>query len=124
MSNNNNTSACIANIGPRQRRMRVFLGLIVHTIAILTATAFIHYHVSPWWKASLFIPFFIGFLGLIQAQKKVCVIFANRGTRNMDSGSEPIEDENISHAIQKKARGIYIISLISAIFMTIVIVYI
>ncbi len=112
---------CTTNIGPKQRRKRLFMGLTVHAITIVLSAVFIHYHLGLWWKSALFIPFFMGFLGLIQAQKKVCVMYAQQSTRNMDNGTEKIEDESIADEIRKKAKKIYLVSLLSSIFMTIVI---
>lgn len=118
---NDKDNSNFTNIGPKQRRKRLFMGLAMHTITILVSAAFIHYGLGLWWKATLFVPFFIGFLGLIQAQKKVCVMYAQQGTRNMDAGTEKIEEQDLICRIQKKARGIYIISILSAVFMTMVI---
>lgn len=121
---NKKTNVPVANIGSKERRKRLFLGLAVHAVTLCVAAAFIHYDVGIWWRAGLFLPFWLGFLGLIQAQLKTCVMYAAKDSCNMDNGVEKIKDGNVAAKLRKKAKSVYITSLVSALFMTIMVMVI
>jgi hypothetical protein len=59
-----------ANIGPREARKRVLLGLVMATAAVGLAVVFSRAGASPGWYLALFPPFWGGTLGLLQARRK------------------------------------------------------
>lgn len=63
-------SVCIANIGPRERRRRLFGGVIGLGIGFAAAAALIVAGISPWWRLALVIPFAMGTIGVFQAREK------------------------------------------------------
>lgn len=54
------------NIGPRERRKRLILGVAALGVAVLLALA----GQSRWWRVGLFFLFWLGALGLLQAKEK------------------------------------------------------
>jgi hypothetical protein len=48
------------------------------------------------------------------------VLLAARGTRNLDEGEETIEDRGLADALRRRARGIWIRSLVLALGLTLI----
>ena len=61
------TSVCIANIGPKGRRRRMGFGLVILVLGGLTASVLFQAHVLRFWRLALFLPFWMGALGVFQA---------------------------------------------------------
>jgi hypothetical protein len=59
-----------ANIGPKEARKRLLMGVAMLAIGIVVAVIFTHAGVSRGWYSVLFLPFWMGTLGLSQARKK------------------------------------------------------
>jgi hypothetical protein len=60
-------SVCIANIGPRERRKRMTFGVLLLGLAGLSAVAALLLHAHRLWSVALFLPFWVGALGVFQA---------------------------------------------------------
>ena len=60
----------LANIGPRETHKRLLMGVAMLSIGIVLAVIFTYSGVSRGWYASLFLPFWMGALGISQARKK------------------------------------------------------
>ena len=60
----------LANIGPKETRKRLLMGVAMLALGVLVAVVFAHTGVSRGWYAALFLPFWIGTLALSQARKK------------------------------------------------------
>jgi hypothetical protein len=60
----------LANIGPKETRKRLFMGVAMLTAGVDLAIIFAHAGVSRGWYALLFLPFWMGTLGISQARKK------------------------------------------------------
>ena len=58
------------NIGPKEIRKRLLIGVVLLALAIVLAVVFAHAGVSRGWYAALFLPFWIGTLAISQARKK------------------------------------------------------
>jgi len=59
-----------ANIGPKEARKRLLMGVAMLAIGIVVAVIFTHAGVSRGWYSVLFLPFWMGTLGISQARKK------------------------------------------------------
>ncbi len=59
-----------ANIGPGERRKRLWMGVTMLVVGALVALALILAGAQRWWRVALFIPFWMGALGLFQAREK------------------------------------------------------
>jgi hypothetical protein len=62
--------AGLANIGPKEIRKRLLMGIAMLAVGVALAVIFTHIGVSRGWYAVLFLPFWIGSLGISQAHKK------------------------------------------------------
>ena len=63
-------NAELANIGPKETRKRLIMGVAMLATGIVTAVIFTQADVRRGWYAALFLPFWIGTLALFQARKK------------------------------------------------------
>ncbi len=60
-------SVCIANIGPRGRRRRMRVGVVLLVLGGVAAFFLLQSHAPRLWRVALFLPFWVGGLGLFQA---------------------------------------------------------
>ena len=60
----------LANIGPKEIRKRLLMGVAMLAMSIVLAVIFAHAGVSRGWYSVLFLPFWMGSLGISQARKK------------------------------------------------------
>ena len=60
----------LVNIGPKETRKRLLMGVALLATGVGLAVVFAHADVSRGWYAALFLPFWIGTLALFQARKK------------------------------------------------------
>ena len=59
-----------ANIGPKETRKRLLMGVAMLALGVVLTVIFVHADVSRGWYAALLLPFWIGTLALSQARKK------------------------------------------------------
>ena len=60
----------LANIGPKEARKRMLMGVAMLSIGVVLAVIFTHAGVSHGWYSMLFLPFWMGTLPISQARKK------------------------------------------------------
>ena len=60
----------LANIGPKETRKRLLMGVAMIALSGVLAVVFAYAGVSRGWYAALFLPFGIAALGAAQARKK------------------------------------------------------
>ena len=60
----------LANIGPREIRKRLIMGVAMLAMGVVLAVIVTHAGVSRGWYAALFLPFWMGTLAISQARKK------------------------------------------------------
>jgi hypothetical protein len=60
----------LANIGPKEIRKRLLMGVAMLAVGVVLAAIFAHAGVSRGWYAVLLLPFWLGTLALSQARKK------------------------------------------------------
>lgn len=58
------------NIGSRERRRRLVMGVAMLAVGLALAAAFILIDARPWWRVSLVLPFWASALGFFQAQER------------------------------------------------------
>lgn len=56
-----------------------------------------------WVRACVFVPTFFGFMGLLQARRRTCVVLAAVGQQCFLEGTEPVEDPEVRD--QLRAAG-------------------
>jgi hypothetical protein len=60
----------LANIGPKEARKRLLMGVAMLAMGVVLAVIFTYAGVSRRWYSVLFLPFWMGTLALSQARKK------------------------------------------------------
>ena len=60
----------LANIGPKETRKRLLMGVAMLVVGVVLAVVFTHAGVSRWWYAALLLPFWMGTFALSQARNK------------------------------------------------------
>ncbi len=106
------------NLGPSESQKRFFLGVGMLAAGLGLALLLEWLSLPRAVTLVLFPPFFLAMLGLIQSREKTCALLAARGTRNMDSGEEKIEDPELMLRLKRRGRRIFAFSLISALLLT------
>ena len=64
------TSARIANIGTGERRKRLVFGVVGSGVGVVIAALLLVIHAPLVWRLPLFLPFYVGALGIFQARDK------------------------------------------------------
>ena len=62
--------ACVLNLGPRQARKRLLFGVGFLALGLLGKVAFSILGLSTGWRMTLFLPFWFGVLGVLQARTR------------------------------------------------------
>jgi hypothetical protein len=106
------------NIGPRQRRRRLYLGTAGSIAAVLWAIVLTDRNASLLLRTTVFLPLLVGAFGWFQYFSRTCVRLAVSGRRNLDSGSERVSDMAELIAIRRQARFVVMQALISATVVT------
>ena len=60
----------LTNIGPKETRKRLLMGVTMLAVGVVLAVIFTHAGASRGWYSVLFLPFWMGTLGISQARKK------------------------------------------------------
>jgi hypothetical protein len=60
----------VINIGPKETRKRLVLGVVLFSVSVTLAVIFSHAGLGSGWYAALFLPFWAGTLAFYQARKK------------------------------------------------------
>jgi hypothetical protein len=108
------TTVCVANIGPRERKMRIRVGVIFLGVGVLLAATLLVMSVARPWRIAVFVPLWIGSIGIFQAREKTCVALVAQSARNMDAGVEAVTDPSEIKQLRAQARTVYVQSLILA----------
>ena len=65
----NHPTVCLINIGPKESRKRFVMGIGTLAAGVILAVLFILGDVERKWRMVLLLPFWIGALGIFQAQR-------------------------------------------------------
>jgi hypothetical protein len=105
------------NIGPAERRKRSVFGSVALGAALIALGAMSIGDVPRLWRIALFVPVWLGALGILQARAGTCVALARRGTRNLDRREEPAPDAELG-PVRERARQLHLQSLLVASLVT------
>src|SRR5262245_47965053 len=112
------TTACVANIGPRGKRQRLRNGILWLAIGAGGTGALALVRLPRWLRLGLFGPFALGAFGVFQAYEQTCVALAALGVRDLDPGQEQIDDPAIARQIDRQARKVFAESILGAALLT------
>ena len=110
------TDSC-PNIGARERRKRLVVGLVGLSVCVLASLLLIVDHAPRGWRLMLVLPWWTACLGIFQARAQVCVALAARGLRNLDGQQEPQPAAELE-AVRREARRVHVRSLLAAALLT------
>jgi len=85
------TGVC-QNLGVKETSKRNRVGALGFFLGIISALILISFNSANPIRLLVFVPFFVGYLGLLQAHYKTCVVLGLRGRQNMDQGNEAVAD--------------------------------
>jgi hypothetical protein len=105
------------NIGRSERRKRSVFGAVALGVALIGFAVMSAAEVPRLWRAVLFVPAWLGALGLLQARAATCVALARRGTRNLDGKEEPAPEAELGPA-RAQARALHVQALLAALGAT------
>jgi len=114
--------ACVANIGPTERRRRLVGGVSMLAVTVAAAGFLLWFDAPRLWRVSLFVPAWLGALGVFQVRAKTCVALAGRGLRNMDAGDEAITDPRELAQVRSQSRQVHVRAVLIAALVTTLIV--
>ena len=112
------SSTCIPNIGPREQRRRIVMGI---GMSVLTAAAVVWLVAADAprvWRLLVFVPAWIAALDFLQVRARTCVLLAARGVRNLDAGIEPIASASERARIRTQARVVHVQAALVATVIT------
>ena len=108
------------NIGAAGRRQRLLYGAILLVIGIAVAAVMVAGvgGVPRGARLLLFLPFLGAALSMLQARDHTCVHLAARGRRDLDRGSEAVEDPWLLTQLKRQAREVIIEAVLAAALVT------
>jgi hypothetical protein len=112
------STACVANIGPRGRKQRLRMGILWLAISGVASSALALSGLPRWIRLALFGPFTFGAFGIFQSREQTCVALAASGARDMDSGREQVADPAETRQINRQARKVFAEAILSAALLT------
>lgn len=110
----------MCNINPTEIKRRRQSGYFCLAVAATGLGLFLYLHASWPYFLVLFIPLYVGVLGLLQARSKFCVAFASAGKQHADDGSDvtDVTDTEAKKLDQLKARTMYLKALVISLPIT------
>lgn len=108
-----------SNIGPKEQRKRLALGMGMFFVGGAMILFFLLNPAPRLWRSALFIPVFLGALGLIQSRKKTCVLLAERCVSHPDSGEKKIKDPELAKHLKARGKDILFDALLWATLTTV-----
>jgi hypothetical protein len=100
-----------ANIGPRERRRRNFIGVAGVIFALLVLSALLETRAPRLWRLTLALPAYVAALGFLQARHQTCVGFARKNIRVMGddrSKVDSVQDATMRARIAAQVRKVYV----------------
>jgi hypothetical protein len=107
------------NLGEAEVAKRKRRGLWSFALALVLALIFIVAKVPDVVRLLVWVPFFFGYLGLLQAHRKTCVVLAFQGKQNLDQGIVFLPDQTEASRLKRRSVGILLSSALLAAVCTV-----
>ena len=102
------TSDTYVNIGPRERKVRRILGILILIAAIAVSALFKNSEICFWWGLALFPLWYQGIRFIYDYTTGTCPLKAELGQSRLDAFvsvfGEPIKDREMEQQIRTKSR--------------------
>jgi hypothetical protein len=99
------------NIGPRERAMRVRVGVGLLFVTGITAASLLFAQAARPYRALVFLPLLLACISLLQVRAKTCVLLATRRKKNLDDGEVVVSDAAEQRQLAAQARGVIVQAL-------------
>ncbi|MFH1434245.1 MAG: hypothetical protein ABIJ56_00885 [Pseudomonadota bacterium] len=106
------------NIGPGGSTMRYTMGAAMLVIGAIACAVMVFTGISRWWRLLLLLPLYNGFLGLLQANRRVCVAMAGQGFKKINGRPQKVRNPDLAMKIKKRAHMIILLSAVLAAALT------
>lgn len=110
-------TACMANIGPHERKKRLVQGAVSLVVFLLAAAAMLFFVEVRWWRVTLTLPMLAAALGFFQAREQTCVRLAASGSRNLDDGEVVIRDVDFLTRTIEQAQRVWVKSILATVLI-------
>jgi hypothetical protein len=114
----NPSGTCPINLGPKQKRRRLVLGIVSFLLAAGAAVFFVYHDAPPLFRLLVFPLFFLSMLGFFQAKNRTCVVYAVQGVRDLGTGTEKVTNGAEAHGLRLLAQKILVQAFFFALLMT------
>ncbi len=114
----------VCNINTKEIASRRLTGHVGLVLLLISVTFLIFTKHSLWFCLISFIPAFIMAIGYLQARQKFCVSYAMAGSQHADEDSanaQAVIDTLSKQADRRRARTIYLQSLVTALSITVIV---
>lgn len=117
MSPSQSATACMANIGPKERKKRMVAGGVALLVFFVGATIVLWGMESRWWRLPLGLPLLAAALGFFQAREQTCVRLAATGSQNLDEGEVEVADNDFLTRTLEQAQKVWVKSLLATLLI-------
>lgn len=107
-----------ANINKAGQRKRLIGGIVSIVIGLLLLALLHQADAGRWWRLLVFPSFWLGALGVIQAQARTCVAFAAAGVCELEDGTRQPLDSKTAALFKLRAKTINVGALALAVAAT------
>lgn len=115
------TQPPLCNIGQDGQRFRLFFGILLVIFSLFLA-ALLSVSAAPLpLRLVVFLPAWIAMLCVFQARASTCVFLAAKGAESTSEGTRPVADPDRAAALERRAAGIHLKSLVTGLLLTVVI---
>jgi len=106
------------NIGPRQRALRVRLAIACFVLGDALSLTLLVTHAAQGWRLTVFVPFLLAAICLLEAVQRTCILLAARGLRDMDDGTKPVTDPALARQSVVQSWRLVAIACVVALVLT------
>lgn len=112
------STALCQNLGPKETRKRKLFGYLALNVGLVLALIFIWQNVDDLIRMTVFIPFFLGYLGVLQSIQKTCVVLGLKGMENQDQGNQALVDAELQRKLRTRSYWIIFMAVILGVICT------
>jgi len=112
-------TSCPINIDAAGQRARRISGYVTLGFAVAIGLYMVYADAPRWARFAVGPPLLFGFLGVLQAQRKTCVVLAAQNRRNLGHGIEKVDSVGDAAQLRQQGMSVFVMSLALAAFWTV-----